>query len=317
MAKKDGEATTVYYPIQYPFSVDRDADLRDPKQPSGRFGRLVNMIVYGQVLKTRYGISELVHTADTSDVVSTNDFSGDANCISWYKLDTYSGNIAADSQGSNPMTGISTGNSAYLTQDFTNTIAPGLTASLSLDNSPTNNSAFVTCPIGSQGTAMPGQVGENTTLSFCGWLRWSGTTQLNSRGIFGRWDASSAARSFLLYAFSTANTIRFLVRDTGGSNADIDTGIALVSEKWYHVKGTFDSATNTSTLRVCNSSGTTIYTGNDTIPNGMETINQALTLGAFNADETRAWDGNLQEWVLFKDIVTDSEQDDIIAGTYS
>jgi hypothetical protein len=66
MAKADSSTTTVYYPIMYPYSVDRDKDLRDPMTPSGHFVRLVNFITKGQVLRSRLGITELTHTADTS-----------------------------------------------------------------------------------------------------------------------------------------------------------------------------------------------------------------------------------------------------------
>jgi len=66
MAKADTATTTFYYPVQYPYSVDLDKDLRDPSTPSGHFARLVNMIPRGQIIKTRGGITELAHVPDTN-----------------------------------------------------------------------------------------------------------------------------------------------------------------------------------------------------------------------------------------------------------
>lgn len=60
MPKKDADTTTAYYPIQYPFSVDRNWDPADESAPSGTFQTLTNYIPKGQVLVSRLGITELV-----------------------------------------------------------------------------------------------------------------------------------------------------------------------------------------------------------------------------------------------------------------
>ena len=56
---KPEDVTQVYYPIQYPFSLDKNWDPRDESMPSGTFSELVNYIPKGQVLFTRKGITEL------------------------------------------------------------------------------------------------------------------------------------------------------------------------------------------------------------------------------------------------------------------
>lgn len=58
MAKADSATSTYYYPIQYPYSVDRDIDPRTEAPPSGYFARLINYIPKGQVVTTRKGITE-------------------------------------------------------------------------------------------------------------------------------------------------------------------------------------------------------------------------------------------------------------------
>lgn len=58
-----GEATSAYYPIQYPYTLDVNWDARDESQPSGTFPALVNYIPSRQILMTRLGITELNHVA--------------------------------------------------------------------------------------------------------------------------------------------------------------------------------------------------------------------------------------------------------------
>jgi hypothetical protein len=86
MAKADTGTTTFFYPIQYPYSVDKDRDLRDPATPSGHFDRLVNLIPRGQVIRTRGGIEELPHTPDTTGVPYNP--LDDADCVMWLRMES-------------------------------------------------------------------------------------------------------------------------------------------------------------------------------------------------------------------------------------
>jgi hypothetical protein len=318
MAKADSATTTAYYPVMYPFSVNRDKDLRDPQTPSGHFTRLVNFITRGQVIRTRLGITELTHTPDTTTggTVITNDFSGDANCIAWYRMESYSSNTIVDAINGSNMTGGATSNSAGLSQDLSNTVAPGLTASLSFDNWATNNSAWATCTYANMGVKFPGSVGVDTTFSVTGWMRWTGDDGIYAQGICGIWNAA-IDRTFIFYIFSTSDTLRLLVRDTTDANMDISTAFTPVVDTWYHFKFTFSSADNTARLRVCNSAGAVVVSGNATTGNGLRQHNGDFLVGCYNSDSTRCFDGNLQELCIFNDVVSDGEQDSIIAGTYS
>ena len=248
-----------------------------------------------------------------------NDFSGDANCLCWYKMDTFAGNIFADSKGSNPVTGSQTGVSAFITIDTTNKAAPGLAASIDFDNNVTNSS-FGTIAYGDQGTSLPGSVGIDTTFSVIGWYRWGAANDAPSgrpQPLISRWSNTSAARCWRIGIETASNGLRFLLRDTNNTNFTITSDQTTVTGNWYHFKGTYSSATLTATLRVCNSSGTTIFTDNITLTNGLKLTNQAMEIGCANGQSTQVFDGNLQEIVIFNDIVSDAEQDQIIAGTYA
>lgn len=306
-----------YIPIAPPFSWNAHLDNASSERPTGSFLSLKNYIPKDDILRTREGITSFVHTPEAT-VVITNDFSGDANCLCWYKMDTFAGNTFADSKGSNPVTGNQTGVSAFMTIDTTNVAAPGLAASIAFNNVPTQNSAWGTIAYTDQGTPLPGSVGVDTTFSICAWYRWTANHTGNGRTqpIASRWAQSSAARCWLLDV-STGNTsLRFLLRDTSNANYAITSTLTVTPSAWYHCKVTYNSATLTSTMRICDSSGTTVYTGNRTLPNGLITVNQSMQIGTFDSDAAQSRGGNLQELVIFNDIVTDVEQDQIIAGTY-
>ncbi len=305
---------SIYIALNPPFTVDKHLDGGSSERPTGSFSILKNYIPEHDILRARKGVTKFTHTPEST--VTANDFSGDANCLSWYKMEEYTGNVFADDQGSNPVTGGATSNSAYITQDTTNTIAPGLTGSLSLDNAATLRSAFGTLAFTDMGTSIPGSVGVDTTMSVLGWVRW-GAHHGAAQGIIGRWNTHSAARSWLIYIHTAATNLRFLLRDTANISYTISADFSLTTGNWYHFKGTFSSSTLTATLRVCNSSGTTVYTGNATLANDLDTHDQALNIGTFDTTAARSFDGNLQELVIFDDVVSDAEQDQIIAGTYS
>lgn len=67
--KAESSTSTFYYPMQYPFSVDKDDDETNDQQPSGFFTSLVNYLPVGQIIQSRKGITTFSHTPDTSGTV--------------------------------------------------------------------------------------------------------------------------------------------------------------------------------------------------------------------------------------------------------
>jgi hypothetical protein len=287
---------------------------------SDKYRGYIDYVTYWDSLPTTnsgiISLVEQIRDLHKTPGTRTNDFSLDSNCIGWYKMESYAGNTVVDEIAGSNATGSSTGNSAYITQDTTNKIAYGLSASLSLDNLPTVNSAVFTVPYASQATKFPGNVGVGTTFSMTGWIRWTGTTGTFAQGIASMWD-SATDRSYLFYLFSSSFTFRLLVRDTTDANLDILTAYTPTVGNWYHFKCTFSSADLTARLRICDSSGVTVASGNATTGNDMRTYNQTgFQFCTFNYDSTRAWDGNIQEFCIFNDYVTHAEQDQMIKGIY-
>lgn len=315
MANADSAVTTFYYPIQYPFSVDRDRDLRDPMSPSGHMSRMVNFIPRGQILRTRGGIIELEHVPETPVAAVGNDFSGDSNCLCVWKLNAMPANVAGDSKGSNDMLIHSSVGTSYITIDTTNFPTSYLSASLSLDNNPTLRSAWLTCTFANQTTTLPGSVGENTTFSVCAWVRQGYVMGGNQFGIVGKYSAT--ARQWILRNSPFTDRFNFVLTDTVMTNYQCTaTGTPTIGN-WYHILATFSSATKTATIRVVNSSGASVGSANVTLPNGMTSYNSDLEIGTYGSSPSVTWDGNIGEVVFFNDVVTDAEQDQIVAGTYS
>jgi hypothetical protein len=307
-----------YIVINPPFTLNDYLDGASSERPEGSFITLNNYVPSQDILRVREGVTLFTHTPDST---VANDFSGDANCLSWYKMDTFSGNTLADSQGSNPVTGNQALISAYITIDTTNKIAPGLSGSLDFDNE-TTNSAWCTIAFVDQGTALPGSVGVDTTFSVVGWFRWVGENDAPSgrpQPIISRWSNTSAARCWRIGITTASRSLRFLLRDTnaGGTNVAICSTTTIVSGNWYHFNATYSSATLTATLRLCDSSGSTLFSANATLTTALKLTNQAMEIGTANGQSTQVFDGNLQEIVICKDVVSDAEQDQIIAGTYT
>jgi hypothetical protein len=311
-----------YINIIAPFTENDHLDGASSERAPGDFIKLKNYIPESDILRTRKGITIFTHTPEAT-VVITNDFSG-SEVVSWYKMDTYAGDLFADSKGSNPVTAARSGIGGYITQDTTNTIAPGLNASLDFDNAPSTNSAFGTIAYGDQGTPIPGSIGVDTTFSVVGWFRY-GQAQGRLEPIISRWNQDSAARCWDVDITTGAGTslpsLRFLLRDNGGGGAEanyqITSSDTINAGDWYHFNATYDSATLTATLRIVNSNSTTVFSGNVTLPNGLKLTNQSMQIANLNQEgDIYCFDGNLQEIVIFNKVITDAEQDKIVVGTY-
>ena len=244
-----------------------------------------------------------------------NDFSGDANCLSVWKLNILPSNIAEDSKGGNNFAIHSAVGTAYITVDSSNYATSYLSASVSLNNVPTIRSAWMTCTYANQITALPGSVGEDTTFSLCCWIRPVGDPGNEQRAMVSRYHTGQ--RQWILRKAITHDSFNFVMTDVAISNHQITSTHTWTYGNWYHVLCTFNSASKTATMRVCDSGGSSVFSGSFSLPTGMASWNEDLELGTFGASPSFTFDGNINELCIFNDIVTDAEQDQIIAGTYA
>ena len=226
---------------------------------------------------------------------SVNDFSADANCVSPYNLED--GALGTDSKGTNTLTNVSiTADTSLFKQGAASAFANGNTdqlwradADLSAD--------------------FPGKSGTaNRTLSFTGWIRPTGVTGFQY--IASKYSTVDSKRTFAVGMDNTA--LFFTIGYNGGVSFEqfTDTGTTIVAGQWYHVGVTYDGTSRAWRIRIWDDSASIVA---ETTGTGVETMNledTEFTLFARD-DNTGAMDGHIDEAVIFKDILTADEIDEI------
>ncbi len=240
-----------------------------------------------------------------------NDFSGDANCVALWKLDD--GVLTVDDKGTNTLT-----NNNAVTSD--NADFKEGDGSADFENSGAENQ-HLSITDTNLDAGFPLKNGDaNKKISVCTWYKQESEVSLG--GLFAKWDSVGGKRSFALVTDNEigGNYARLLLGYNGGASTEFSTifGTNFVSGIWYHIGATFQDSDKSYRIRVWDDNAGALLDadviGNFT--NNIDINNAAVTLGALNPP-SNLFDGKLDETVIFKDILTLGEIDQIRAGTYS
>ena len=173
-------------------------------------------------------------------------------------------------------------------------------------------------------SAFPLKNGDtNKKISSCGWIYFNTLPTGIVPYISGKWDSTNNKRSLLLL-LNTNNYWQFAIGYNGGNSTEslfLDTS-APTTGRWYHWAYTLEDNgaglgcdwklvvwDDTASSKVVNTSGTS--TNNINIEDGPFVLGHNY-IGGFNNV-----DAYMDENVVFNDILTTGEIDQIRAGTYS
>ena len=246
---------------------------------------------------------------------SGNDFSGDVNTQGLYNFD--SGALTTDSSG-NGNTLVQDGPMTSNLVDFKQGdgsvvgVASPRTAQHIADAS--LNADF---PLKSGDT--------NKKISIAAWVNFDTTTIVGSRDMFFSKATFSGTpdASFECGLFNDSGTPRlyFAIGHNSGASQEIvfDTNITVVVGRWYHYAVTFQDSDKSYKLRLWDEFNTTVHetTGNTT--NNIWINSQQWTVNgdAFSPPVGgQGLDINIDEWVVFNDILTSDEIDEIRNGIF-
>jgi len=231
-----------------------------------------------------------------------NDFTGDTNCVALWSLDN--GALTTDSIGGNTLTDNNT-----VGTDTVNYKEGDASADFEFDNdeylSITNANLDSGFPIKSGGTG---------TFSLTFWYK--AESQSNYAALVSKYD-NNAQRSFFIR--DNNGTLEFYIGyNSGGSAELLDDSHSLSTGVWYHIGATFKNSDKSWQLRVYEEgSGTTTYSG--TATNNIFLSGAPFAIGAwFSSGSPTPYylDGLVDEVVVFDDILSIGEIDQIRQGTY-
>jgi len=234
-----------------------------------------------------------------------NDFSGDSNCVALYNLE--SGALTTDSKGSNTLTDV-------------NTVAANTTqykqgaASADFETSSTERLYRTDANLSTDFPFKSGQ--SNNLMSVCFWAQFEAVTT-GATYLVCKYAALDNQRSWAIKQYSSGNILASFGYGTS-SYTDIEVPDLVCNVGgWYHFGFTYNNTNGAYWLRVYDEDADTVYELTGTFANySTFTVGAAaFTLGS-RSDGSGYHDGELDEVVVFNDILTADEIDDIRNGVY-
>jgi len=238
------------------------------------------------------------------------------NCVAQWNFED--GALTTDSTGGNTLSNVGTA-----TADTGNFMQGSASTDLEEDSTQRYTISDSNLDVG-----FPLKDGDTTKIiSVAAWFR---IESLPSNGagltIWSKWNSASGSyRSFLLVVYNdtTDTSVRlYLGYNSGADGESIDHGSALSINTWYHVTATYDNSDKGYTVRLDDAAGDTIGTDLDstaTLDGNKLTVtaDADVKVGAFQADGTWSWDGQIDEVLIFSDVLTGPESEAISKGTFT
>ena len=237
-----------------------------------------------------------------------NDFSGDDNCKAYFRLESGAVPFLADSKGTNTLTnsGMAEDTTDYK-EGACSCYANALTDILYRSDADLD-------------AGFPFKSGDSTKiLSVCGWFRASSFPASANRNIVNKYSASTGGRSWSVGASkSTTWRVALSVGYNSGNSAEtILHGSEITTGVWYHFGVTYNDADKSYRIRVWDDNAGAIL-GSDAT--GNSTNNMYAGTGLFSIGRPGSGNvclgGEKDEIVVFNDVLTAGEIDQIRAGTY-
>jgi len=244
----------------------------------------------------------------SSSSSSGNDFSSDPNCVALWSLEDEA--LTADSIGSNTLTASSSPDAN--TSDYQEGAASGDT---------TSGYLYVTdANLDSDFPLKSGDTNKDFTVAF--WMKAPWGRTITSGGIIygkgGAYGVYSFGVGFRESSGAGSGRIVANIGIYGGTNHDIIASSKVIQrDQWYHVAVSYEDKSTYGTVKI------RIYDPNDdsvteTVDSSPESINVEggdVKIGAYRYS-TQRYAGLIDELVVFKDILTSTEIDEVREGTY-
>ncbi len=243
-----------------------------------------------------------------------NDFSGDTNCVAVWNFE--SGAFTSDSKGSNTLTDNNTV-SANTTDYKQGSQAADFESNANESFSVTDTNLDSGFPLKNGDT--------NKKISVCLWFRMESAQGTSQRTLVSKTDRNGKD-SLELYTdvVSGNDEVHFWLGYNNGASVEDIQMISQASgfwatDTWYHIGFTYDDSTKGWTVKL-HKEGDTNYTNSGTATNNINVEDGDFAIGGIcvngSISTANDWDGEMDEVVIFKDILTETEIDNIRDGTF-
>lgn len=230
-----------------------------------------------------------------------NDFSRDSRCKALWRFED--GALTADSKGTNTLTAVATP-----VTDVADFQEGG--ACVDIEHYDYDYFTIVNANLDAGFPLKSGDTSKKFT--WCCWIKQE--SQPANAYFLGKYNVNSK-RSFSLATYS--NVLQILWGYNSGDSVDsFSTGISIANGEWYHVAVVVDGIAKTISVRVYRVLNDTVYTYSSNRANELNVSDADFRIGARAGDTEYRYDGKVDEVVIFDDLLTDDEIDQIRQGTF-
>jgi len=234
----------------------------------------------------------------------------DPACRAWWRME--SGAITTDSSGEdNTLTNNnSTPSSATCKEGSASANFDGIDQSLSIADA-------------SLSTDFPLKSGDATKdISLCFWIRFDALPETSQEAdLWCKYDDTGDNRSLAVAAYNSAGTTKFYGFFGYNNGESVDAVLfdaAISAETWYHVTVTHEGSTRDYRIRIWDDTAQEQLAADKTgsLTNELSVRSAGVSIGCRSDGESFPLDGLIDDVLVFDDVLTVSEIDQIRAQTY-
>jgi hypothetical protein len=233
-----------------------------------------------------------------------NNFSIDANCVALFRME--SGALVTDSIGTNTLTNVGVSETTA-----TGTFKEGSCAA----NFESDENDYMYRADADLDAGFPLKSGDTTKKFSCAfWMKQESSS--TNHYIIAKYD-TNFKRSLAITLY--ADKINIFIGYNGGASSETHAfDKTLVDGRWYHIGVAHDGVNKTTLVRIYDEYNDTTYEETYDATNETNISDAPFSLGnRGDFDTSYDYDGILDEVVIFKDLLTGYEFDNIRNGSYS
>jgi len=258
-----------------------------------------------------------------------NNFSGDANCVALYTFedDWPTNDSLEDHKGGNDLS-TEGDNDPFCPTRTAHGETPPPAEGTYCATFEVSYDEFFELADGSLDSGFPGKSsGGATDISVTAWVKLDSMS--SARTVTSKWDGGNNERTWRIDVATDGGVIFYLGYNNGGSYVGFDHEGAIESGDWHHIGVIYDDdggADSKGKLKIrvydddagaiLQSSGSDNYEADCGQQMSLDTAPFGLGTGYYGGSSSDEFDGSMDEAVIFDDILTDDEIDEIRAGTY-
>jgi hypothetical protein len=311
-----GEGTVYANPDGFPIAgTDKEQDLGDSADSDLQSQLSSNWFAigiqsdseggpsYSLIYSEDYGVADPKPTLYVEYNLSGNNFSDDSNCVALFRFD----NNANDAKGGNDLTAVNTP-----TYDSGDKKEGSHSADLERDST-----QYFAIADGDLDAGFPGKSGTSEqSFTICLWCK--PESLASSMGLVDKYLTGTNQRSYQLLLNSSYKPFFAVGYNGGASGSNITFNTALSTGIWYHIAVVYDASDNSMKIRVWDDNAGALLDSNatGTADGDMSPDSAPLEVGRAYGLDSYVLDGKIDEVVIFKDVLSDNEIDQIRQGIY-